>query len=210
MDSHIVVVGSLNADFVINLARFPVPGETVISNDFALFPGGKGANQAYAAARLGANVSLVGQVGNDVHAQWLKQHLASAGVNVSHVHQDGQDGEVPSGMAVVTIDASGQNQIVVVPGANGAFGVERLERSRDLIASARFVLLQLEIPLETVTAAARIAKAAGALVILDPAPARVIPDDLLALVDYLTPNETELAILTGSPFDDGFNCDELR
>src|SRR3712207_4340298 len=114
MDSRIVVVGSLNADFVVRMPRFPFPGETVAGRDFAVFPGGKGANQAYAAARLGGCVSMVGQVGNDAQGSWLKEQLASANVDVSHV---GRDQSVSSGIAVISIDASGQNQIVVVPGS---------------------------------------------------------------------------------------------
>ena len=196
MNSRIVVLGSLNADFVINVDRFPVVGETLIGRDFKIFPGGKGANQAYAAAKLGGQVSMIGQVGNDAHADWLKENLASVGVDVTHVEPDP---EVSSGIATITINANGQNQIIVVPGANGTLSVPRLDRSRDLLASARLILLQLEIPLDTVAAAARMAKDAGAIVILDPAPAQQLPDSLLAWADYLTPNETELAILAGRP-----------
>ena len=194
MESRIVVVGSLNADFVINMHRFPEPGETVVGKDFTIFPGGKGANQAYGVAKLGGYVSMVGQVGNDAQGPWLRQHLASAGVDVSHVREDKA---VSSGIALISIDASGQNQIVMVPGSNSTFSVEILEQSRDLIASAKLVLLQLEIPLGTVETAARYAKAAGALIILDPAPAVEISDELLAIIDYLTPNETEFVALTG-------------
>jgi ribokinase len=195
MRPSIVVVGSLNADFVVTVPRFPAPGETVPGGSFAVFPGGKGANQAYAAARLGGSVSMVGQVGDDAHADILTRSLASAGADVAHVSVD--RGE-PTGLAVITIDGSGQNQIVVVAGANGTFGVERLERSRDLIAGAGIVMLQLEVPVETVAAAARVAREGGALVILDPAPARELPGELLGFVDYVTPNESELAALTGA------------
>jgi ribokinase len=199
MNPHIVVVGSLNADFVINVSRFPVAGETLIGRSFQVFPGGKGANQAYAAARLGGRVSMIGQVGNDAQASWLKTHLAGAGVDVTHVQQDRA---VASGIATITIDAGGQNQIIIVPGSNGSFRPEKLGPAEESIRSAGIVLLQLEIPLETVSAAARIAKAAGAVVLLDPAPACALPDALLACADYLTPNETELAILTDtSPRD---------
>jgi ribokinase len=198
MSGLIAVVGSLNADFVYNAARFPAPGETVAGTDFAVFGGGKGANQAYAAARLGGRVRMLGQVGSDTHGAWLKENLAAAGVDVSGVLTDAA---VSSGVAVIGIDGSGQNQIVVVPGANGTFSTARLETSATVLADASLVLLQLEIPLETVTAAARRAKAAGATVILDPAPAQPLPADLLRWVDYLTPNETELAALTGAPTD---------
>ncbi|MBM3840395.1 MAG: ribokinase [Verrucomicrobia bacterium] len=195
MNARIVVVGSLNADLVLSLERFPIPGQTVVGREFNVHPGGKGANQAYAAARLGGQVSMVGQVGNDSHADWLKANLAAVGVDVSHVTCDPK---VASGIAAIAIDAAGQNQIVVVPGANGTFGVEQIERSRALIASAKLVLLQLEIPMETVLSAARIAKEAGATLILDPAPARPLSDALLKCADYLTPNETEIALLTGA------------
>jgi ribokinase len=193
VNSNLVVVGSLNADLVIRVPRFLRPGETLTAEQFQMFPGGKGANQAYAAAKLGGRVSMVGQVGGDSHAGWLKSNLASVGVDVSHVLADST---VSSGLAMITIDAAGQNQIVIVPGANGTFEPERLEQSRGLLSGSGFVLLQLEVALATVVAAAKIAKAAGAVVILDPAPARQLPDDLLQNVDYLTPNETELAILT--------------
>lgn len=194
-NSKIVVVGSLNADFVLRVARFPVPGETITGQRFDLFPGGKGANQAYAAARLGANVSLIGQVGNDSQGAWLKQNLESAGVDVSQV---GVDRSVSSGVATITINSDGQNQIIIVPGANGTFGLDQLRSSESVLKTARLVLLQLEIPIETVVAAAQMAKQAGATVVLDPAPAQDLPDELLACADYLTPNETELAALTHS------------
>jgi ribokinase len=196
VNSSLVVVGSLNADFVIGVDRFPLPGETLVARHFNVFPGGKGANQAYGAAKLGARVSMIGQVGADAHAAWLKQNLASVGVNVTQVFSDDA---VSSGLATITIDAQGQNQIIIVPGANGTFHPDRLERSRAAIVAAGQVLLQLEVPLTTVLAAARMASQAGARVILDPAPARELPDELLGLVDYLTPNETELGILTGAP-----------
>jgi ribokinase len=196
MSAPIVVIGSLNADFVISVPRFPVPGETITGHGFRVFPGGKGANQAYAAARLGGQVSMVGQVGHDAQADWLKQNLASVGVDVSQVRHDQS---VSSGIAAITIDDHGENQIIIVPGANGTFNHDQLELSRGVIARAQLVLLQLEVPLATVQAAARWAKDAGAIVILDPAPARQIPDALLACADYVTPNETELAILTASP-----------
>jgi len=194
MKPQIVVVGSLNADLTIRVPRFPVAGETLTGERFETFPGGKGANQAYAAARLGARVAMVGQVGADAHGEWLKRHLAEGGVDVSHVAVDPASA---TGVAVILVDASGQNEIVLAPGANGTFSSDRLDVAEGLLQSAAFVLLQLEIPLETVEKAARMARRGGARVILDPAPARDIPDALLAMADYVTPNETELAILSG-------------
>ena len=158
------------------------------------FPGGKGANQAYAAARLGGVVAMVGQVGADEHGTWLAAHLAAVGVDTPQVLRDGA---APTGVALITIDTAGQNEIVLVPGANGTFTPDRFAATSVAVGHTRVVLLQLEIPLDTVFAGARSARAAGAIVILDPAPAQMLPDTLLALADYLTPNETELATLTG-------------
>ena len=197
MGQGITVVGSLNADLVVAVRRFPGPGETVTGHDFAVFPGGKGANQAFAAGRLAGGdmpVHMVGQVGADTYGEWLCQSLAQAGVDVRHVRVDAA---APTGLAMVAIDASAQNQIVVVPGANGSFNPVALTAAHHAVADAAVVLLQLEIPLPTVQTAARIAREAGAVVILDPAPARTVADVLLRSVDYLTPNESELSVLTG-------------
>jgi ribokinase len=206
MNPNLLVVGSLNADFVVRVGRFPLPGQTIVGQDFQVFPGGKGANQAYAAAKLGARVSMVGQVGHDSQARWLIDNLASVGIDVAHVQIDPK---VSSGIAVITTDAEGQNQIVIVPGANGTFRFARFEAAHALLRRAGIVLLQLEIPVEEVELVARAAKASGALVILDPAPARPLPDSLLVLCDYLTPNETELAALTGTP-SSSLHRDEAR
>lgn len=194
MNSGIVVVGSLNLDLVTRVKHLPAPGETVVSHEFAMFHGGKGANQAYAAARLGGRVAMIGQVGEDAHAAALKQNLAGVGVDVSGVLSDSR---ASTGMAFISTDAAGQNSIVIVPAANNTFTPERLDRVRATFARAAIVLLQFETPMETVIAAAKLAKEKGALVVLDPAPAREMPDELLALADYITPNETELAALIG-------------
>jgi ribokinase len=212
MSAQIVVVGSLNADYVINLTRFPLPGETVTGSNFEIYPGGKGANQAFAAARLGGRVSMVGQVGNDSHADKLTLNLESAGVDTTYLQRDTN---VASGIAFISIDHEGQNQIIILPGANGTFSAERLSSSQELIAGARIVLLQLEIPIATALAAARFAKRGTrgtrdkeAIVILDPAPAQEIPDELLTLVDYITPNETELALLNDVACEGSLHRDE--
>ena len=197
MGQGITIVGSLNADLVVGVRRFPGPGETVTGHDFAVFPGGKGANQALAAGRLGAGVlpvHMVGQVGADAYGEWLRKNLADAGVDVTHVRVDS---DAPTGLALIAVDAAAQNQIVVVPGANGTFNPSALSESHHAIAHAAVVLLQLEIPLPTVQTAARVAREGGAVVILDPAPARALPEVLLRSIDYLTPNESELAVLTG-------------
>ena len=190
----IVVVGSLNADLVVRVRSFPQAGETVSGDAFARFPGGKGANQAYAAARLGGRAAMIGLVGDDEPGAWLIAHLAAAGVETSAV---GRSPSEPTGVALITIDEGGQNHIVLVPGANARMTPDRVTAATRVIETAALVLLQLEIPVETVLAAARAAKRAGAVVVLDPAPARPVPDELLRLADYLTPNETELAALTG-------------
>ena len=182
---------------MVAVRRFPGPGETVTGQDFAVFPGGKGANQAFAAGRLAAGefpVRMIGQVGGDSYGGWLRQNLSQAGVDVTHVRTEPS---APTGLAMVAIDASAQNQIIVVPGANGSFNPAALTAAHHAIAGSAVVLLQLEIPLPTVQTAARIAREAGAIVILDPTPARAIPDVLLRSVDYVTPNESELNVLTG-------------
>ncbi len=192
----VVVVGSLNADLVVRVPRFPSPGETTAGDEFAIHPGGKGANQAFAAGRLGARVHMVGRVGKDDQGRLLRASLEGAGVDTTALVADES---APTGVALITIDATGQNQIVIVPGANGRLAPEDVERERDLIASAGLLLLQLEVPLATVEAAARQGREAGAVVILDPAPAQTDCLRLLPLVDYVTPNESELAALGGSP-----------
>ena len=194
LPSRIVVVGSLNADLVVHVPRFARPGETLSGHGFARFPGGKGANQACAAARLGGAVVMMGQVGADEHGTWLTSGLAASGVDTSLILRDDRE---PTGVALITIDAAGQNQIVLAPGVNGAFGPDRFASLAAGVVPCRLLLLQLEIPIDTVMAAARAGREAGAIVILDPAPARELPDALLRLADYLTPNETELAALTG-------------
>jgi ribokinase len=190
----ILVIGSANVDYVTFVDNAPRPGETVTGTRFATHPGGKGGNQAFAAARLGAPVALLARVGDDQQGQWLTMRLADGGVETRHVTQDP---EASTGVALIVVDRQGQNTIVVAPGANGRLTPEAIEAHADLFASARAVLLQLEVPLDTVKAAAVHARRAGCTVLLDPAPARPVPDELLGLVDYLTPNETELVTLTG-------------
>lgn len=189
----IVVVGSLNADLVVRVDRFPAAAETVSGRDLRVFPGGKGANQAVAAARLGGRVRMIGRVGRDDHGRRLRDSLTAAGVDVAGLIDDPVE---PTGTAIITLDASGQNQIVVVPGANGRLVVEDVERAAAAFDGSRVVLLQLEVSLAVVEAAAHRGRAAGATVILDPAPARFDAVPLLPLADVVTPNETELRTLT--------------
>jgi ribokinase len=199
VSAGIAVVGSLNADLVVRVPSFPAPGETLTGSGFAVFPGGKGANQACAAGRLGARVEMVGRVGDDGHGRLLERSLVAAGVGTAGILRDAS---AATGIALITLDASGQNQIVVVPGANARLSPADVEAAAARIGSAGFVLLQLEVPLETVAAAARLARRAGAVVILDPAPARPEARSLLHLADYVTPNETELRCLAGDEGSD--------
>jgi ribokinase len=192
--THIVVVGSLNMDLVAVAPRLPLPGETLTGLEYLNVPGGKGANQAYAAARLGGRVSMLGRVGSDEHGKVMIANLHAVDCNTDHVKiTDGA-----SGVALIFVAATGENSIVVVPGANQRYSVEDMQSDEPAMAGAAYVLLQLETPLPTVAAAARAAKKRGACVILDPAPApQTLPADLLQFVDILTPNETEAARLVG-------------
>jgi len=198
MTAHVAVVGSLNMDLVARAPRIPQPGETIIGRDFHTLPGGKGANQAVAAARLGATVAMVGRVGNDAFARLLLDNLAAAGVDHTSVIQDSG---AATGVALIVVDAAGQNSIVVASGANMRLSPADVETAETAIASADVLLLQLETPLETATRAAQIAHAHGVTVILNPAPAQPLPPALLSLVDVLVPNESETALLTGLPID---------
>jgi ribokinase len=192
----IVVVGSLNMDFVVGVDRLPAPGETVLGRDFQMIPGGKGANQACAAARLASGsvqVRMVGRVGYDTFGDHLKASLSAAGVDVSSVHATRSDA---TGVALIPVDSAGQNSIVVAPGANHTLVASETEV---VLRGARLALFQLESPLDTVMAALRIAHQEGARTILDPAPAQPLPAELLSNVDILTPNESEASFLLHLP-----------
>ena len=196
MKPAIVIVGSLNMDFVVRTEHLPSAGETVLGKGFQMIPGGKGANQACAAGRLasGVLVRMIGRVGYDIFRDQLKASLAAAGVDVSAVSSVRSES---TGVAMISVDAHGQNSIIVAMGANAAFHASEIEGSRGSFREARYALFQLEIPLQTVDAALRLARREGARTILDPAPAQHLPPDLLPAVDILTPNETEAAILLG-------------
>lgn len=192
--AHVVVVGSLNADLVVRVDKFPAAGETVSGTDFAVHPGGKGANQACAAARLGARVFMVGRLGRDGNARLLRESLEAAGVDLSHVREDPS---VPTGTALIEIDAAGQNRIVVVPGANGKVEPADVDGAADLVGPGTILLVQLEIPLPAVARALSLGRERRAQIILDPAPARPETAALVRLAHILTPNETELGALVG-------------
>jgi ribokinase len=193
MPASIVVVGSLNMDFVAQVECLPLPGETVAGSGFRTIPGGKGANQACAAGRLGGRVRMVGRVGDDVFGVQLRESLQASGVDVRSVHATDA---TPSGVALILVDARGENQIVVAAGANGHLTPQDVEAALS-DADAGYLLLQLETPLETVAAAAAIGRRRGLTVILDPAPARALPAEVLECIDILTPNESEALILLG-------------
>lgn len=198
MTAHLAIVGSLNMDLVIRAPRHPEPGETLTGSAFLTIPGGKGANQAVAAARLGAAVTMIGKVGQDAFGEALRANLAAADVAVGHVTRSPE----ATGVALITVSAAGENTIVLAPGANGTVGSEDVQACADIIGQADALLLQLEVPLPAVQAAAEIAARRGVPVILNPAPARPLPPDLLRNITYLIPNEHEAALLTGGPADD--------
>lgn len=194
MKPLLVVVGSSNTDMVIRLDRLPRPGETLLGGDFSMAAGGKGANQAVAAARAGARVALVARVGRDVFGDQAIAGFKRDGIGTDFVVRDRT---APSGVALIFVARDGENCIAVSGGANTRLSPADVRKARTVIAKASAVLLQLETPLETVQAAAEIAGRAGVRVILNPAPARPLPDDLLRGVSILTPNETEAELLTG-------------
>ena len=193
----IVVVGSLNMDLVVSVPRFPVAGETLLGGDYARHPGGKGANQAVAAARAGGAVAMVGRVGADAFGEALTRGLQADGVRTDDVLALP---DAPTGVAFISIDAGAQNTIIVAPGANARLAPGDLEPER--FEGARVVLLQLEVPLDTTLQAARLGRAAGARVVLNLAPAQPLSAAQLADVDLLLVNETEAAGLTGISVDE--------
>jgi ribokinase len=190
----VLVVGSANMDMVVSCERFPEPGETVLTDELTMFPGGKGANQAVACARLGGQVRFLGKVGDDVFRPRLLESLEAVGIDTDHVLVDPASS---TGVALITVNDAGENQIIVVSGSNMQLTPDEIEAEQALFDAADVVLLQLEIPVEAVEKAARLAKEAGATVILNPAPACELPDALWQHVDILTPNESETAHLTG-------------
>ncbi|GGV24217.1 ribokinase [Actinomadura cremea] len=190
---EVVVVGSVNADLVVGVDRRPAPGETVLGSDLVVHPGGKGANQAVAAARLGGRTGIVGRVGDDAHAGLLRDALAADGVDLAHLATT----PGPSGVALITVGPDGDNSIIVSPGANARLTPADVAAAREMIAGAAVVSFQLEVPLPAVQAAARTAAAAGGRVVLNLSPPAPVPTDLLALCDPLVVNEHEAAYLLG-------------
>lgn len=194
MSAEIVVVGSLNLDYVVTMDRLPVKGETVMGNRYYTFPGGKGANQAVAAAKLGGSVTMIGCIGHDNAGRYLVKSLQDAGVDTRYiVEMDAKD--VQTGTAFIFVDSNGDNMLVPVGGANRELNIDHIDACREVIEGANIVLVQLEIPIAVVEHVVEIAKSSRAKVILNPAPAMRLESSLLKMVDYIAPNETELAIL---------------
>ncbi|MDH1128572.1 ribokinase [Enterobacter sp. GD03975] len=191
---NLVVLGSINADHILNLETFPTPGETVTGNQYQVAFGGKGANQAVAAGRSGANIAFIACTGDDDTGERVRKQLASDNIDTAPVSV--VEGE-STGVALIFVNAEGENVIGIHAGANAALTTERVEAQRGIIAGAEALLMQLESPVESVLAAAKIAHENHTTVVLNPAPARVLTDELLALVDIITPNETEAEKLTG-------------
>jgi ribokinase len=199
MAGKIVVVGSSNTDMIIKVDRLPGPGETVSGGAFSTAAGGKGANQAVAAARAGAEVGFVARVGEDSFGEQAITGFVGDGIDVRHVTRDPA---APSGVALIFVDDSGENSIAVAPGANARLTPEDVEAAGGLITGADVVVMQLETPIETVERAAALAREHGVRVILNPAPAQPLSDEILGKVSILTPNESEAELLTGIQVED--------
>jgi len=194
MDANIVVIGSSNTDMVVQAPHIPRPGETVLGGKFTMAAGGKGANQVVAAARAGGNVTFIARVGDDLFGRQAIDGFKRDAINVEFVLRDRN---APSGVALITVSSEGANSIAVAPGANAKLTPADVRAAEKVIRAADVAILQLETPLETVAAAVEIAHSAGVPVILNPAPAQPLPDDLLRRVSILTPNESEAQLLTG-------------
>lgn len=198
----IVIIGSVNMDLVLRVPRMPLPGETLAGDKFMTIPGGKGANQAVACARLsapGTAVAMVACVGEDAFGQQMRQSITACGIDDRYI--DEVAGEA-TGIASIMVDANAQNSIVIAAGANGRLDMERIERARPLIEQASIVLLQLEVPMATVVHSIELAHALGKIVVLNPAPAQSLPRELLQKIDYLILNEIEAAMLAEEQSDD--------
>lgn len=195
-NKKILVIGSLNMDMVVTMSHLPKPGETLLGDNISYVPGGKGANQAYAGQKLGGTVKMLGKVGDDTFGPQLIHNLQAIGVDVSSIEVAKN---TSTGLAVIYVDEDAQNEIVVIPGANQTCDKDYISKHVDSIKEADAIVLQMEIPHDAVYHAITLAKQHGKLVVLNPAPApnRPLPDAILASIDYITPNETELEILTG-------------
>ena len=194
MKPFIVVVGSSNTDMVIKAGRLPAPGETVLGGTFMMNAGGKGANQAVAAARLGGNVVFIAKTGEDIFGKQAIDLFKQEGIDTGYIIPDAEN---PSGVALITVDDNGENCIVVASGANAALKPADLQKAKHVIENAALILIQLEIPIETVGYVVDLAAKKGVKVMLNPAPASLLPDELLRKIAIITPNETEAGLLSG-------------
>jgi ribokinase len=194
MSQSIFVIGSSNTDMVVRSKRIPQKGETILGGDFFMFPGGKGANQAVAAARLGGHVTFVANLGNDLFGENALRQFEQEGIHTGFISHDAVN---PSGVALISVDESGENSIVVASGANNFLAPAQVEAALEYASPQSIVLIQLESPIETVAATARMAKQKNLQLILNPAPAAKLSDEILGAVSVITPNETEAALLTG-------------
>lgn len=192
--NRITIIGSCNTDMVITTTKLPSPGETILGGNFFMNPGGKGANQAVAAARLGGKITFIAKTGDDIFGKQAKQLFETENINTDYMFTDADH---PSGVALITVDSSAENCIVVAPGANSNLQKEDINHAKDEILRSEIILMQLEIPLETVQYAAELGDSAGKKVILNPAPARELPEELFKKLYIITPNETEAELLTG-------------
>lgn len=197
--NELIVVGSMNMDLIVKVKNLPAQGETITAGHFQEFPGGKGANQAIAAAKLGAIVSMVGRVGSDPYGEALLANLIANNVDTSFILKDSQS---PTGIALITVDEAGRNTIVVYQGANGRCLPADVEAAEDIIKRANALVVQLEIPLDVMETALQVAKKHSLTTVLNPAPAQVVTESVLSNVDILIPNEVEATTLSGLPVVD--------
>lgn len=197
--SKVCVLGSLNMDMVINVAKMPSVGETVFGEDISNAAGGKGANQAVAAKRAGAEVYMIGKVGKDNNGKLLSSYLVNDGINTDYIFKDEK---APTGTAIITVNKEGNNSIIVVAGANMTISQEEIEKAQEIIKSSDLLVSQFETPIDISIMAFRYAKENGCITILNPAPAKAIPEELLKYTDIIVPNETEAFELTGIKVED--------
>ena len=191
---NIVVIGSSNTDMVVRAKKLPLPGESIIGGDFFMNQGGKGANQAVAASRLGGNVTFIGKLGDDVFGHKARQTYENENINCEYLFTDDY---VPSGVALISVDQHGQNSIVIAPGSNANLTIEDIDSSIDAIENADIMLIQLETPIDTVEYAIQKSAKKGIRVILNPAPAQKLNEEILKDLYIITPNEVEARLLTG-------------
>jgi len=201
--SKIVVIGSINTDMVVRSSQLPYPGQTLMGHSFHTTGGGKGANQAVAAARLGAEVSLIARIGDDAFGKISIENFKKEKINIENIYTDNN---APSGVAFIVVDDKGENIIVVAPGANASLNEKDIQDAEDVIKKADIILFQLEIPMSTVAEGIKLAKKHNRMVMLNPAPAVSIPKEILQSVDIITPNQTETLVLTGITVNDAITA----